>query len=164
MLKQEQKLIWRGRIYRYVPFIFCVILISFLSTREGSMARTSLFLRPILEFLFPGAEEATLNLYHGYIRKFAHLVEYALLSLTAARAFRSSSKWFLRSHWAFSAILAVLTIAAMDETYQSFNPLRTGTIYDVMIDLAGGMLGLLIFLVFRASSRRKGTNARSDHF
>lgn len=158
MPDDEQKLIWRGRIYRYVPFILCVILIFFLSSGEGSMARTSLFIRPLLEFLFPGAGEATHALYHFYIRKFAHLSEYALLAAAAARAFRTSSRIRLKSHWALWALVAVLTISAIDEAFQSFNPARTGSIYDVAIDLTGGILGLAAISLIAALWHRKGPN------
>lgn len=144
--KKEQTSKWRGRVFRYAPFLLCVLVILFLSTGEGSMVRTSLFVRPFLEFLFPGASEETLVIYHGYVRKLAHLTEYAALAFTAARAFRTSSKRFLNTRWGYTAVISVLAVAVVDETYQSFNPARTGSIFDVMIDLTGGFIGLLTFV------------------
>lgn len=136
-----------GRLSRYVPLILCAGTILFLSTGEASMENTSRFIRPLLEFLFPSADEATLQAYHGVIRKLSHLGVYALLVITAARAFRRSSKDLLRKFWPIAAISVVLFIATIDEFNQSLNPVRTGTPADVMIDFAGGLLGLGMFYV-----------------
>ena len=115
------------------------------------MSRTSLIVRPILEFLFPSAPEETLLLYHGYIRKFAHFAEYAVLGLLALRAFTATS--FLGRHNFLSAFGLVVLVAGLDETNQSFNPTRSGSVFDVLLDVLGGTTALMLvklFLVRRA--------------
>lgn len=125
------------------------------------MSNSSRFLRPVLEFFFPNANEATLLQYIVYTRKFAHVAEYSIFALAAARAFAGSSKALLRNWWFVAALTAVLLLAACDEFIQSFNPLRTGTPEDVAIDFAGGLLGILAFsilariLVYLKSPARK---------
>lgn len=112
------------------------------STGGASMNRTSRFIRPLLEFLFPDAPEQTLLLYHGIIRKSAHFIEYAILAALAYRAFRGSSKNLLVSHPFLAALLSAAIVAVADETYQSFDPSRTGSPVDVLIDLSGAVAAL----------------------
>lgn len=141
---------WRGTAAAYGPLAIWVGVIFFLSSSQGSMARTSLFVRPLLEFLFPTADEATLQIYHGYIRKSAHVTEYAVLAILASRAFLTSSKSLLKNHWWTAAIMLTVTVAATDEFNQSFNPARTGTPWDVVIDITGGLLGMACFKILHS--------------
>jgi VanZ family protein len=125
------------------------------------MSKTSLFVRPLLEFLFPAADEITLQIYHGYIRKSAHVTEYAVLGFLAARAFFTSARPFLKKYWWLVALITVLGVAATDEFNQSFNPARTGTAWDVGIDLLGGAAGTAFWMLL---SRFRGriTPSRSS--
>ena len=140
---------WRGRFIRYAPLILWIGVIFYFSTRNASMSNTSRFIRPILEFFFPNATESTLVLYHAYIRKFAHFAEYAGLAFFAARAFWSSSRKFLQKYWYLAAFGLVLLIASTDELNQSFDPTRTGSIYDVMIDAFGGFVMISILCCYK---------------
>ncbi|CAN5281376.1 VanZ family protein [soil metagenome] len=156
VVKIENNHLRRGRIIRYAPLFLWIGVIFFLSSSNGSMSRTSLFIRPLLEWLFPLAAEETLQIYHGYIRKFAHFFEYAMLAFFASRAFWSSSKEFLRKFWTFFAFLIVLLVASTDEFNQSFNSLRTASIYDVLLDASGGIMMILFFLLYRKKVFSKG--------
>ena len=146
----------RERIFRYAPLILWIGLVLFLSTNQASMSNTSRFVRPLLEFLFPNAPEEVLIMYHGYVRKLAHLTEYAVLAFWASRAFSKSSLKILRRFWFVFAFVLVFLIASIDETNQSYIASRTGSIYDVFLDAAGGILMILIFyLIGNKLSRRK---------
>ena len=147
MTNNLHKPIWLGRIVRYAPLVLWIGVILFLSTSQASMSNTSRFIRPLLEFLFPGVPEETLILYHAYIRKLAHLTEYAILAFWAFRAFSSSNIKNLRRLWFVFAFVLVLLIASIDETNQSRLTSRTGSIYDVLLDVSGGLI-MLIFLIF----------------
>jgi VanZ family protein len=131
----------RGQFMLYAPLLIWIGVIFLLSSSQGSSGRTSLIIRPILEFLFPSAPEETLLFYHGLIRKCAHFTEYAVLGLFACRAFRifASPRVYLAS------IALVCLTASLDEFNQSFNPLRTGSPYDVVIDLSGGVIASFIY-------------------
>ncbi len=139
----------RERIIRYAPLVLWIGLILFLSTAQASISNTSRFIRPILEFLFPSASEETLILYHGYIRKLAHLTEYAGLAFWAFWAFSNSNLKNLRRLWFVFAFLLVLLIALIDETNQSYLTSRTGSIYDVLLDVSGGLIMILVLRVWR---------------
>ncbi len=153
MVPTSQKNDWRGRFYRYAPLILWVGLILFLSTGQASMSNTSRFVRPLLEFLFPNSPEEILIIYHGYIRKLAHITEYAMLAFWASRAFSSSRLMFLRRFWFLFAFLLVALVASIDETNQSYNASRTGSVYDVLLDVSGGAAMILAF--YTVSEYRK---------
>lgn len=140
---------------RYAPFFLWIAVIFFLSSGAGSMSETSRFIRPLLVFLFPDASPETLRLYHGYVRKFAHFFEYAVLAAVASRAFWTSSKALLSRYWYLAAFLLVAAVACVDEFSQSFNSARTGAAADVLLDIFGGvfMIGLLMLIKGRRPLR-----------
>lgn len=113
------------------------------------MSETSIFVRPILEFLFPNTPEGTLLIYHGFIRKAAHLAEYAILAFWAVRAFSGSAVDFLKNHSFICAVLLVTLVALIDETNQSFNPTRTGSPWDVLIDISGALLMISAIVIYK---------------
>lgn len=118
------------------------------------MSNTSRFIRPLLLFLFPNSPEEIINLYHGYIRKLAHLAEYAVLAYFAFRAFSRSPKKFFADRWFSISFLLVFIIALLDEFNQSFLASRTSSLTDVLLDVFGGLtvLTILYFLMRRARS------------
>ncbi len=145
----------RERILRYAPLFLWIGVIFYLSSTQGSMSNTSRFIRPLLEWIFPLAPEETLQIYHGYIRKFAHFAEYAVLGFFASRTFWSSSAKFLQRFWYVFSLAFVLLIASIDETNQSFNAARTGSIYDVLIDTSGGLTMILLFPIIKSFVKKK---------
>ncbi|HBA53808.1 VanZ family protein [Syntrophorhabdus aromaticivorans] len=115
---------WK-QFYRYwLPILCWMGLIFYLSSRTGS---------PLLD----------LGVHDFFIKKTAHVAEYALLYLLLFRALHSRihgpnarSKAFF-----YSAVIAIL-YAASDEYHQTFVPLREGKLRDVLIDTFG------IFLMY----------------
>jgi VanZ family protein len=83
---------------------------------------------------------------HHFVRKCAHLNEYAVLALLLWRAVRRPVKNDLRP-WGWPeaglALAIVFLYAASDEFHQIFVPMRTALVSDVFIDTAGGAAGLL---------------------
>ena len=140
---------WLGRITAYAPLILWIGVIFFLSSNQGSMSQTSLFVRPILKFLFPAAPEETLQIYHGYVRKGAHFTEYALLAFFALRALARSSFASLGNlRYVLPLVLAAI-VASIDEFIQSFEASRTGTYRDVLLDIAGGVAMVAILWLIK---------------
>lgn len=150
---------WRRRIFRYAPLFLWIGVILFASSTAGAMSNTSKFVRPFLMWLFPDLPEQTIILYHTYIRKLAHFAEYAVLGFFASRAFRYSTKRILHRFWWLCAALIVISVAVIDEFYQSFNVLRTSSVYDVGIDCAGGitMISLCLLYYFKKNNARGNT-------
>ena len=93
-----------------------------------------------------------MQLAHLIVRKLAHLTEYGVLGSLAARAFVTSSLEFLRRYWFLAALVLIIFQAATDEFHQSFLASRTGSAYDFLIDIVGGLLALLLFAYIRRRS------------
>jgi VanZ family protein len=149
---------WRIWLTAYAPFIIWVFVVLGLGSGIGSMKETSRIIRPLLEFLFPTASPETLTFYHGIIRKFAHLTEYAMLAFLAVRALRASSVTSLRNYRCVIAISIVLVIASLDEFHQSFEASRTSALRDVFLDLIGGSITTAMMYIH--ARRKAGQNDR----
>jgi VanZ family protein len=88
--------------------------------------------------------QSGLGLWDFVLRKIAHVVEYAVLSLLLSRAFKRtwpSLDWKKILIW--TSVLAVL-YAASDEWHQSFVPGRGPSVGDVLIDSCGVLVAILI--------------------
>lgn len=146
---------WKQRLWRYGPLIFWLCFIFFASTGEMSASNTSRIIGPLFKWLFPNISEATLDSIHIIVRKCAHFMEYALLGLLTARVFIPSSIKTLRDNWFLFALLLVSINALVDEYHQSFVASRTGSIYDSLIDIAGGFTALVIVNFWRNVRTRR---------
>ena len=104
---------------------------------------------------FAGDDRAEIHL---FVRKAAHVTEYAILTGLFFRALR----WSLGGFWGRAAVALVpaLIFAPADEFHQSFMRSRTSSPVDVLIDYAGAVLGILICrLIHLVLTRRSGEKA-----
>lgn len=145
----------RGRLWRYGPLLAWACFVLFASSSNFSASNTSRVIRPLLVWLFPEISEAALAQAHFLVRKAAHFAEYALLALLAARAFRTSSRAQLARRWWLASFALVVCVALADEYHQSFVPARTGTVYDSLLDMAGGATALACAALWLGARRRK---------
>ncbi|HEX5705092.1 MAG TPA: VanZ family protein [Pyrinomonadaceae bacterium] len=134
----------KNRLSRYGPVLLWAALIFVFSSGLFSGSRTSSVLRPLVLWVYPSATDTALAFVHGLVRKTSHFVEYAILALLLARAFRTSLREFLRNHWFAVTLTCVALYALSDEFHQSFVSTRTPSIYDCLIDTAGGLAALTI--------------------
>ncbi len=145
-----------GRALRaWLAVAACVGVILAFSGDDFSAQSTSRILGPLLRWLFPDLHHATLHAIHLWVRKAAHVTEYAALGLLAFRALRLSLAITLPRS-ALLGLGVVLAVAAADELRQSFLASRTGSIADVGFDLAGGALGVCLVV---AAHRAAGIGA-----
>lgn len=81
------------------------------------------------------------------VRKAAHAAEYAVLGMLLAGMIGSfnASGW---KRWGASYLIGTC-YAATDEFHQLFVPGRSGQVSDVMLDSAGVLAGVLIYLLLR---------------
>jgi VanZ family protein len=140
----------------WAPVITWMLLVFVASGDLMSAVHTSRFLVPFLLWLKPDISVETLAQIQFCIRKTAHLTEYAILALLLCRAvFRGTNFKWARSTLFASAWIACVLVAAGDEFRQSFVESRGASPWDVMIDSAGALLGLLLYSRFaRGTSRR----------
>ena len=135
------------RLSRYGPLVLWAALIFLFSSGLFSGSKTSSVVRPLLLWVYPNISDATVAIVHALIRKGSHFAEYAILALFAARAFRTSSREFLRHHWFGVSLGIVIIYALSDEFHQSFVPSRTASIYDCLIDSVGGLAALAVVAI-----------------
>ncbi len=148
----------RARLRRYGPVVLWAGFVLFASSPSFSASNTSRIIRPLLLWLFPDISEAALQQAHFLVRKAAHFTEYAVLALLAARAFRTSSRAALRRGWWPASFALVACVSLADEYHQSFLPSRTGTVYDSLLDMAGGAAALACAGLWLARGRGRPAN------
>lgn len=128
------------------------------STDLMSAEHTSRFITPFLRWLKPDISPVAIAQVHLFVRKAAHLVEYAILAGLLFRALHGWANGFWRR--AGIAFLPVMVFAAADEYHQSFIPSRTASPVDVLVDYCGAFLGILVCRVIYLASAHRQAMAR----
>jgi len=139
---------------RYLPLVAWLVFISYASSDSFNAGNTSRIIGPLVLWLFPNTTPETLTVIHIITRKAAHFTEYAFLAFLAARAFRTSPRPALANRWFIAALALVVAYALLDEYHQSFVPSRTASIYDSLVDIAGGLTALLVIRHHHNRARR----------
>jgi VanZ family protein len=136
----------RARLYRYwFPPILWAAVIFGGSGNALSAPNTASILATILNAVVghPLAP-SQFEMVHFLVRKAAHLGEYAILGALVFRAIRAGREgWNWR--WALAAIVIAALYAVSDEWHQSFEPSRTASAWDVLIDAIGASLAQVLF-------------------
>jgi VanZ family protein len=135
------------------------------STDAFSSGHTSRIIGPLLRWLSPGLPDAFVESAVFWIRKAAHVTEYAVLAGLWWRALwrpvrRDPRPW----SWpvAGQALLGSALWAAADEIHQVFTATRGASGRDVALDAGGAALGLL--LLWRAWAwRGAAPTLRTSH-
>lgn len=110
-----------------------------------------------LEFDYAGYEVSTDRLggtafLEFFIRKGAHFGIFFLLGLFTYRALIQTLLKGRKGSSFISSVLFVIMYAVQDELHQHFTGNRTPLIHDVGIDSIGGLVGIVLYMLF---SRRK---------
>ena len=113
----------------------CVAIFLFSGEVAEDSAGQSGFLRALFTKIFG------IGFTEFFIRKFAHMSEFAALGFLSAFAFAYSLKSAKAFYW---GIVFSFCYAVSDEVHQLFVAGRSGQVRDVFIDLAGAMLGVLV--------------------
>jgi VanZ family protein len=137
----------------WVPVVAWMAVIFSLSSDRFSDVHSAAWLSGIFGAL--GIPPAVVGVGNLIVRKTAHFVEYAALSLLTFRAARLT--WPLRTGLRPLVIVLALAVACacLDELRQYvLTESRTGTIRDVLVDSTGA-IAVVVFLYARA--RRRST-------
>jgi VanZ family protein len=134
------------RFLRYWLLLLIWLGVIFIgSTDLLSVEHTSRFIVPVLLWWKPGMAPETVWIIHVILRQCMHVCEYAILALLLWRAVRGGSAIREKMSILFgAALLGCAVLAASDEFHQSFIKSRTPAVRDVLLDIAGALLGLLI--------------------
>ncbi len=141
---------WRkpDLLYYWAPPLFWGLAILALSGDWGAGKNTY----GLLQWLLSGWKELTpaqVKLINFYLRKTGHVLAYGLLYLLWFRAFRMQAGY---GPWGgcLCSLAACLLFSSSDEGRQWYYSSRTGSIWDVYLDLSGsGLAALLTFAAWR---------------
>jgi len=154
------------------PLVLWVAVIALASTNIASEANTSPWIWRLLHLFSPdtlggASSSGGSSALMWAIRKTAHLAEYAVLGLLAAQALRTVFPGYARGSgrgtlWRMAAVVIPFgtLAAAIDELHQTSLPSRTGSARDVVIDMVGVTVGLLV--VWLVGRRRDSRVADRD--
>lgn len=131
-----------------------MIVIFIFSSMNGEMSSDLSFKTTWLFFWVKDPE--TLKIYHYFVRKTAHVVEYLILTGLAYNYFRFTSS-DIKKIYLFSFLVS-FTYAISDEVHQLFVSDRAGAFSDVLVDL----IGVLLFLIFMFIKNKYASSRKSS--
>ena len=130
------------------PWVWVAVwmgVIFLFSTDTFSGSQTSRFIEPILKWFAPDITNDSIARVQLVVRKIAHLVEYAILSMLICRALAKRLAKPLPLRSLGQGVLLSIVYAAFDEWHQSWTEERFGSPIDVGIDSVGAILGAAFF-------------------
>lgn len=151
------------KFFKYFFWIFSVIIMIMIfclssEPSEDSQATSEGFTEKVL-MLFPSfqgmAEEIQAEIVEGVqftVRKSAHFSIYCALGLSLYSAFLLTFSKKLLWLWAFGVSFLY---SVSDEFHQYFVPGRSMELRDVLIDVSGAFLGILLVMLFIKIFKRK---------
>lgn len=114
-------------------------------TREESNS-SSLSLTELLKPILDPLDRLSVDDFNHFIRKTAHLTEFAILGILVGLLFHQIGRQF-GGRYISCPLLITLSTAVTDEWIQTLND-RGSQVIDVMLDFGGGILGfVLIFII-----------------
>ncbi|MEO6830305.1 MAG: VanZ family protein [Acidobacteriaceae bacterium] len=142
----------------WIPAAICVVLVLSSSSDTFSSDNSSHFLRPFLQEMLGRFSDKTWAELLYDIRKVGHFFAYGFVSIIFFRAWRMTFR-LSRSYSAVTAslraaavaLLSTLVLCSTDEFHQSFLPKRTGSPFDVLLDMCGAVTCHLILFAFVGS-------------
>ncbi|HJO53152.1 MAG TPA: VanZ family protein [Verrucomicrobiota bacterium] len=133
-------------------------VIFFFSTDLFSGPQTSRVIGPFLKWFMPDVSDETIRDIRLVIRKAAHVLEYAILSILSCRALaQRAAPSPLPLAALGQAVLIASAYAVLDEWHQSWTAERFGSPLDVAIDSVGATVGAAFFAWL--SRRKTGTTS-----
>jgi VanZ like family len=147
-------------IKHWLPVFGWLALMFVGSTDLMSAEHTSRFIGPFLRWLDPTISVWTILEIQNYVRKAAHVAEYAVLASLLYRALINGVFVGRRMRSAAVVLLICATFAATDEYHQSFVPSRTSSVRDAGIDVCGALLGVSICFLFGVGNRARLAGTR----
>ena len=131
--------------YWLPPLVWGVAILAF-SGNLGSFQSTQGWLKWLVSWVAP-LSPAQFETVHEFLRKLGHLLAYGVLSFLWFRVFQGHLRWGLRRSL-LGALLLCLIVASVDEGYQSWCPARSGSLWDVALDMGAAGLGALLTATF----------------
>lgn len=129
----------------WLPLLVWMVVIFSASADTQSTERTSRFLEPFLRWLNPDVSLYTIRVVRWFVRKSAHVLEFAFFAWLWWRVLRKPVRRDPRP-WSWRttglALACAMLYAITDELHQYFVANRSASVLDVCFDTAGAMLAL----------------------
>ncbi|MGH7786029.1 MAG: VanZ family protein [Candidatus Binatia bacterium] len=141
----------------WLPLALWLGVIFWLSGDQFSDEQTAEWLTSLPWLAALRLPPAAIELANLIVRKSAHFVEYAVLSMLAYRAVGASRPAWSRRAVLLAAVALAVACATVDELHQATTLTRTGSPKDVVIDSLGAFAGALsgAALLYRWTRRRR---------
>jgi VanZ family protein len=131
----------------WLPVIVWIGVIAFESTDLMSAQHTGTILYSVMTALFGWISPDRFEIFHHLLRKSGHFLGYGTLAVLSFRALRASvhggMAWLVGG-----ALLLTSAVASLDEWHQTLIPSRTGSARDVVLDTLGGIVLLLLAVLW----------------
>ena len=137
----------RKRILAWALVVCWAGMIWTLGGDSFSFSNTNDAIMPWLDWLTGDLDWRTRYQILVALRKSAHLIEYAILALLTFRAALLAARQTRLVSAGWVALFIVTSLATADEARQAFSPVRTGSPYDILIDVSGGLIAMLGILI-----------------
>ena len=145
---------WRSQVVRaWIAVVIWATVVWTLGGDSLSASSTAGILRPLIEWFRPDFPPREMYALLVTIRKVSHVAEYGLLTLLVLRALWIGSIRSVVTSLGLTGLL-VGTLALADEARQAYSPERTGSGFDVGLDLSGAALVACVMLLVEAVRRR----------
>jgi VanZ family protein len=125
---------------RWIVPAVCVAVVLTLGTPLFSIVRTSAIFNPLISRVLPGIGSDAIYQLQVFVRRSAHIVEYAILFLVL-------NLGPLRGR-PLLAFLICIGVASLDESLQMLTPSRSTSIADVAEDASGAAAMLVIAMPY----------------
>lgn len=161
--RQDHKKKQRKRVLLALFLLFWILFILFMSTRtyQQQTIRPLLiqtvqklnidFELPDIRISYGGHTNSLRNNPYGFtefvFRKCAHMFVYGILTLAAHMILKKRWGPTLTVYWV--PLVITLLIASTDEFLQRFSAGRTSSFDDVLLDLTGGCIAILLYVLFQ---------------
>ncbi len=157
-MDMTQKIQKKKLILWILIFVWMITIFMFSAQNGDESSELSQgFLRTfILRFTPDNISEDIVNMMEYIIRKCAHMTEYAVFGILVfyqIKLYRLFEKEWNRI---VMAVICVMIYASTDEIHQLFVGGRSGRFTDVLIDTAGGFIGIMAAAFIAA--RHQGKN------
>lgn len=156
-MDMTQKIQKKKLILWILIFVWMITIFMFSAQNGDESSELSQgFLRTfILRFTPDNISEDIVNMMEYIIRKCAHMTEYAVFGILVfyqIKLYRLFEKEWNRI---VMAVICVMIYASTDEIHQLFVGGRSGRFTDVLIDTAGGFIGILAAAFIAAGHQGK---------
>lgn len=138
---------------RWFPVGLWMVIIIAASTEWGSAGHSFHILRSLLRWFEPGIPDPEIYRINIIFRKAMHVIEFAVLAIMVWKVYRPLRHFPQAGDLRLAGLAmgVALAFGVGSEMVQSLFPHDRGaSVWDVILDLGGALLGLLVVWAFRS--------------